>query len=312
MPRVESIICGIAGLCFTAFAAQARADEPLRWKFETGERLGYNVVQEMTISNVEQGAEKLQSKTRQQLDVAWQVKEIEGGGNGVIVVEFERIRSEMTLPSGHLEYDSGKEGPPAGMAAINAPLYAALVKSPVEIVLSPAGEIQSVSLPDAVQAGLKRVQTAAALGDLAQPATFQALFMPAFPQLPAKPVEPGFKWSIKSKADLGEGGKQTIETDYQYDGTKEIDGATCAVIRVTRTIGFEPGQTSQRGVKEQSSEGQIVFDARAGRLRSATLIYRATVAVKYGKQELDQKLNQTIDVKSVIAPPKQLMDARGR
>lgn len=106
----------IAILALTA--ASARADEPLRWNFQDGQRLAYSVVQEMTISGTAGPAGDLKNTTRQQMDIAWEVQSVNDAGDAVVRHRFERIRSQMTLPTGGLEFDSAAEGPPTGMAAI--------------------------------------------------------------------------------------------------------------------------------------------------------------------------------------------------
>lgn len=280
----------------------ARADEPIRWKLQSGAQLGYSIVQEMTISGGEGDADKLQNKSRQQLDITWQVKGVNAAGEPVIGHRFNRIRSQMTLPTGHLEYDSAAAGPPSGMAAINAPLYAALIKSPVEITLWADGRTKSVQVPEAVKAALKKVPTSTAIGDLADAERFQALFLPGFPYLPNGQIEPGLQWSIKSNTDLTSAGKQTIETAYVYEGRREVEGVSYAVIGVTRTIGFEAGEASQRSVKEQSSEGEILFDTAAGRLQSSRLKHQATITITVANRATEQKIDQSIEVKFV--PPR--------
>jgi hypothetical protein len=157
-------------------------------------------------------------------------------------------------------------------------------------------------LPDGVKAALKKVSTAATIGDLTDAKRFQALFLPGFPFLPPGPIEPDLQWTLTPTVDLASAGKQRIETRYRYEGNRQVDGVTCAVIGQTRAISFEPGDASQRTVKEQSSEGEILFDRTAGRLKSSTLKHGATITVTVANRASEQKIEQSIDVKFV--PPK--------
>lgn len=291
-------------LWFLASATAVHADEPLRWKFQPGQRLSYGIVQEMVISGGDPAGE-LDNNSRQQLDVTWEIERVDAEGTAALRLKFDRIRTKMTLPIGGLEYDSAAKGPATGMAAINAPLYQALIKAPVELTISADGRVTSVKLPDDVQAALKRMPTSAAFGDLTKPETFQNLFMPGFPMLsPEKSPTPGYQWPIKSTTTLpGAAGDQTVDTNYLYEGVRNVDGKSVAVIRQTRSISFSGSQTVQRTVKEQSTEGEILFDVAAGRLQSTILKHIVTMSVKRGDAVAEQKIEQKVEVKPITPSP---------
>lgn len=289
------IFCAIL-LC--VFASNVRADGPLRWKFQPGDLFSYAIVQEMNVSGAGGLATEVESQSRQQLDVTWEVTRTNGAGEATVRLKFNRIRSKMTLPIGGLEFDSDAKGPAMGMAAINAPLYQALIKSPVEFVITPLGRVSGVTLPEEVQAAIKRMPTSAAFGDLAKPEVFQALFLPGFPILPPEDsVSPGDQWPEKTTTELPGAGKLTVETTYRYEGTRDVDGKTVAVIRPTRTLGFSDSNSQQRTVKEQSSEGEILFDPSAGRVQDSNLKYRVAITVNTGAGPVEQKIEQLIQMK---------------
>lgn len=289
-------------LLFVAAAASARADEPLRWKLRAGDKLNYSIVQDMNISGVGGAAGDLANESHQQLDVTWEVASVSDAGEATIRLRFDRIRTKMTLPMGGLEYDSAAAGPALGMAAINAPFYQALIKAPVEFTLAANGRVASANLPSEVQAALKRMPTAAKFGDLTNPETFQATFLPGFPLLPTEDsLEPGHTWSVRSTTELPDAGEQTIETSFRYEGAKQVGDPSMAVIRPTRTISFARDEVTERTVKEQSSVGEIQFDRAAGRLFGSAFNHNVTIAVELAAGSAEQKIEQTVQVK--LAPP---------
>jgi hypothetical protein len=275
------------------------ADGPFRWKFQAGDRFSYSVVQDMNISGGGGVPADLDNASHQQLDVTWEVASVSAAGEATVRFHFDRIRTKMTLPTGGLEFDSSAKGPAMGMAAINSPLYQALVKSPVEITISPTGRITGVKLPADVLAALKRIPTSAAFGDLTKSEAFQTAFLAGFPILPPEDALPqGHQWSVKSETPPPVAGSPTIETNYRYDGMREVDGKPMAVIRPTRTFSLGVGELAQRAVKEQTSEGEYLFDATAGRLHASTLKHVVVLGGKKGEANAEQKIDQTIQVTS--------------
>jgi len=289
-------------ICFVVLSISsstaAHADGPFRWKFQAGDRLTYSVVQDMNISGSGGVPAELANKSHQQFDFTWDVISVSAAGEATVRLRFDRIRSKMTLPSGGLEYDSSAKGPAMGMAAINSPLYQALVKSPVEITISPAGRVMGVRLPPEVLAALKRMPTSAALGDLTKPEAFQTAFLTGFPILPLEEtVSHGHQWPVKSAAALPTAGSPTIETNYFYEGMRDSEGKSVAVIRPVRTISFGVGESALRAVKEQTSEGEHLFDVAAGRLQSSTLKHVVVLGGKKGEEGATQTIEQTIQVR---------------
>jgi hypothetical protein len=278
-------------------AAQVAAQEPIRWKFKPGQKLSYGIVQEMSITGGNERGD-VNNDSHQQLDVTWEIDAVDAEESANAKLRFDRIRTKMTLPIGGLEYDSAADGPAVGMAAVNAPLYQALIKAPVGVQLSADGRVTSVTLPEEVQQTLKRIPTSSTIGDLAKPERFQALFLSGFPTLPPEKLpSSGYQWQIKSTASLLEGESQTIESNYAYEGTRDVDGKHLAVIRQTRTINFGGGDSPSRTVKEQSSESEILFDTNAGRLESSMLKHRLTIEIKLGAITGEQRVEQSIQVK---------------
>jgi hypothetical protein len=300
MGMVARVLCVGLFVVSLALSPQAIAQE-LRWKFQPGQRLRYEIVQEMAITGTVGAAADLQNTSRQQTEITWEVDRVDASGDAVIRQRFDRIRTKMTLPTGSLEYDSSQKGPATGMAAVNSPLYAALVKSPIEITVSPIGEVKSVTLTAEVQAALKRMPTAATLGDLSKPRVFQNLFLAGFPTLHGqREHEAIVEWTTETDVTLPTGGKQTIVNVYQNEGKRSARGATLAVIRPKRTVTISDDDTTKRTVKNETSSGEILFDITAGRLQSSTLKHSMSVGLQVAGRPAEQKVEQSIDVKLLL------------
>jgi hypothetical protein len=144
--------------------------------------------------------------------------------------------------------------------------------------------------------------TSAMIGDLKQPERFQTLFLPGFPLLPPeRSPSPGYQWQSKAAAELPGGETQTVESNYTYEGQREVEGRSLAVIRQLRTVSIGDGESPGRSIKEQSSESEILFDLATGRLQSSLLKHRMTIDVKQGSTMGTQRVEQSIQVKFLPA-----------
>jgi hypothetical protein len=93
------------------------------------------------------------------------------------------------------------------------------------------------------------------------------------------------------EVDAPLGGKQIVETTYHFEGMKEIDGVRYAVIRPALKVSFAGNE--QMTVKEQESNGEILFNVEAGRLHSSSLEQTLTMTQPSG---LESRIDQTIKV----------------
>jgi hypothetical protein len=91
-------------------------------------------------------------------------------------------------------------------------------------------------------------------------------------------------------------GEQTVDMTYLFEGMRDASGTTLAVLKLTRTLRFAGENANQRKILEQSSEGEILFDAALGRLHSATQTFKATIETTVGGARGTQLLEQKSEV----------------
>jgi hypothetical protein len=132
--------------------------------------------------------------------------------------------------------------------------------------------------------------------------------------LPKDAPKKGESWTTKVEMKNPAVGKQTVETTYTYDGTKDVSGTTYAVIRPQLKMDFEskpadaqasqpdqPQQPAQQAqlqmkIKDQSSDGEVLFNIKAGRLHSTSLKQNVTIDASVQGKPIQQKIDQKIDV----------------
>jgi hypothetical protein len=279
--------------------SSAEAQEPLRWKFKAGEKLDYNMVQDMAMAAEGGPLGQMETKMRQEMEMTWDVQEVTPEGDAVIKQKFDRVQMKMTTPVGGFEFDSDSEEAPAGLAAMIAPMYKAMTEGEFIITMSNRGEVKDVKIPEEVVTALKNSPGAAAMGDLATAEGFKKMISQGALVLPEKSPAEGESWSNKVEMNNPMVGTQTVETTYTFKGTKDLDGTTYALIspELKMSFGENPQQNVQMKISDQQSSGEILFNIAEGRLRSSTLKQKVTIDVTAGGQAMKQKIDQTIDVK---------------
>ena len=129
-----------------------QAEEPLRWKFKVGEKLDYNMVQEMQMAA--SGAavpQEMKTSMHQEMNMTWDVQGVDDkSGEAVIRQKFDRVKMKMTTPVGGFEYDSKSEEAPTGLGAMIAPMYKAMTEGEFEITMTSRGEVKDVKIPEQV------------------------------------------------------------------------------------------------------------------------------------------------------------------
>ena len=294
--RIVALTLLAAAAALTASSA-SRAAEPLRWKLHSGDKFDYAIVQDMTmnVSGVPAGGST--TTMHQQLDMQWEVKEVKADGDAIIGQTIKRVRMKMTGGNGEgFEYDSDNQQPATGMAAMFAPMYEAMMQGQIDVTMTARGEVTDVKIPDQLVTALKSVPGAANMGDAATAEGFKKMFTQGAMTLPETAPTEGEKWSSDIAMAAPMMGKITVETTYLYKGTKQVDGATCAVIEPSLTTTFG-GQTQvPMTVKDQSSGGQILFNEDAGRLQSSLIKQNMTLSAALGDRTIEQTIQQTTNV----------------
>ncbi len=300
------LVALVAVAAWMCCSLQARADEPIRWRFKQGEKLDYNMVQDMTMTMTGATVGQMSTSMQQKMDMTWDVQGVNDQGEAVIRQKFARVQMKMTGPAGQgFEYDSSNvDAAPTGLAAMIAPMYQAMTKGDFEITMTSRGEVKDVKIPEEVLTALKNSPGAAMMGDLATPEGFQKMLMQGALVLPENAPAKGEQWSTKLEMNNPQAGKQIVETTYTFDGTKEVDGSTFAIFKPSLKMTFEGNEMMQMKVKDQNSEGEILFNMTAGRLSSSTLKQNVAMDVTVAGQQLQQKLDQKIDVKVTPAGEK--------
>jgi hypothetical protein len=293
---IRCLVVLVALACWAALSSTCRAEEPLRWKFKVGEQLDYQLTQDMNMDMDAGPTGQLHTSMNQVMNMQWDVKGVDDQGNAVVEQSIKRIQMKMTAPGGQgFDYDSASEGPAVGMAAMIAPMFEAMTAGAFEVTMTPRGEVSDVRIPPDMAAAIAKGPGGAG-GEKAAIDQFKAMITQGAFVLPENPPTPGEEWTTKVDVKNPAGGNQTVETTYKYEGSRDVDGTTFAVIRPSLKMELAGNAMMQMKVKEQSTDGEVLFNEEAGRLHSMSIDQDLTIDVGVGGQTMPGTIKQKVDV----------------
>jgi hypothetical protein len=288
----------LAALGSTAwFPSAACSAETLRWKFKVGEKLTCSISQDMNM-NIDAGQTgDLTRVVHQSMDMTWNVEGVNDEGDAVITQSIDRVRMKVDAPGGQgFEYDSDAEEPAAGMAALISPMFEAMTAGEYEVTMTPRGEVRSIHIPEEVAKEIEHGPGGETAGGEDAVERFKSMVAQGALVLPAEPVEPGQKWSSKIAVNNPVAGNQTVETTYTFEGTRDIDGETYAVIRPSLVMNLAGNPIMQLTVKDQTTNGEVLFNVDAGRLHSMSIDQDMKLEIGVAGQSMPGTVHQKVEV----------------
>jgi hypothetical protein len=178
------------------------------------------------------------------------------------------------------------------MAAMFAPAMEAMTAGSFRFKLSPLGEVSDVEFSEE----LKQVIANGPGGEAGAAEHFKSMVSQVALVLPERSLEAGDTWKTVNTASNPAGGVQTIETTYTYDGTREADGATLAVIKPSLNMEMGDNPMAEMKTKQQKTDGEVLFDVGAGRLHSISINLNIGFDMVAQEQTMPGTIVQKIDV----------------
>jgi hypothetical protein len=283
-----------------ANAGQAAAQE-LRYKFNAGEKLQFNMTQNMTMSLTGEGLPAQKTSLEQITEMSWNVEEVKDG-TAQIGQSIDRIKMSLAAPNNvSFDYDSASEEEPTGnIANMMAPVLDAMVGATFDVTMNPRGEILEIQVPETLTQAMQKLPNAAAMGDMFSKEGFEKLVQQGSLTFPEGELESGHEWenSIEMQ-NPALGGKQTVTTKYRYLGQEEVDGQMLDAFAITVNMDFGQGAGpagAKMSIKDQESSGKIYFDREAGHMKSSSVDMTMNMEITAFGRTLNSQLKQNVKV----------------
>lgn len=292
-------------------AQPAAAQKLLRWKLESVS-LDYQIEQQIQQELRPANTPPMKFNTSQTMTMKWDVKSVTDDGTMTIEQVVDTFRMRMQSPQGiMMEYDSTSDEKPTGLATMIGPMLESFVNRPMLTVYTPRGQVKEMKLPKGFLDKVNQLAGGGQFGNL-----FSDDWMKQFSEmgvLPEGPVTPGQSWQTESTLKNPILGQMKIVTSSRYEGTEVRDGRSLE--KIALTIQFQaddeaqdaaeadpPGESPAKagqdaekqqgivGIREQSGEGMLYFDAEAGLLYESQSRTKMKMSIDILGQKMEQDM----------------------
>jgi hypothetical protein len=270
--------------------------EPLVWKWQKGDVARYLMTQSMDMEIEAGPAGAATTSMQQEILMDWDVQEVSEDGVAKVEQRVERIVMQNKAGAGQaFKYDSDSEDPPAGMAALVAPAFDAMVAHPFQMLMRPSGEIVEVTLSDELSKALDNLPGGAVSGEMVKQMSKQASL-----KFPNEPLAVGDKWTSTAEVPSPAIGKMIVHTTYTYDGSREVDGKTYEAFTpaITMELAEKSGPTAI-DFDTKESTGEILFDREKGRVYRSRVLQTIDIRVKMGENEIVNTMKQAVELREL-------------
>jgi Family of unknown function (DUF6263) len=268
----------------------------LRWKFRKGRPYHY-VLTTKNETSAKLFQREIKEKKLQTLDVSWKINEVKPDGAATMTQTIDRVRIKAEAPGGSFDADTNqKDGGQTGPTANFAKSMELIIGKPMEVAMSPRGEVLSVKLSDDVTQAMRNAGPGGqALGAVFGEKAVKQMFEQASPVFPEKTVLPGTTWTKKQSMAIAGLGNVEVEATYtdkgeapNNAGAHQVDGAF--------KLQYHPPDNPQVNMKvaSQDSAAKFIFDMTAGNLSHSEIVQKLQMEVSAGGQSFTSDLTQTI------------------
>lgn len=293
--------CALTVVGIGLLTPSAQAAVKLRWKFQPGEKVNYqmtmDMIQAMKVADMPVG-----SKMSQRMDMTWEVKKVSEDGTAVMEQTIDRVRVEIVPAMADptpIKYDSQSKEPEKG-AEMLAPMFKSMVGQPFSLTVSPLGEVKEIKLPPEMMAAMQKANPA--MGAMFSEDSMKQMIGRSMFSFPPE-VEPGQKWDATLDMPNPLLGKQIVTTNYKYVGPEDHDGAKVEKIDVDVEMKFDtkPGGQAQVTLKDQSGKGVIYFDNEQGLPKETQLKSEIKMEIGVGDKTFESSVTTNVSMKQVAA-----------
>ena len=236
-------------LAAAALASAQPASGPLRW--QAGQTLTYRAEQ-VTLATDTGADGKVECRTKLNLLKRWQVQSVDAAGVATLQLTLASLRLETTTPGGDkLLFDSIE--PDKSTPELRQQL-SAFVGKPLAL-LRVDGQGRVVEVKESKFGPASRYENE----------------LPFVGVLPADEPKPDQQWQREYKITLEppQGAGEKYDAIQKYYCKSVTDGT--AVTAMTTELKTPPPLAEQAALLQLEPEGEVVFDLKAGRLKSASL-----------------------------------------
>lgn len=288
----SSRLCTLVASILVAFLFAAvapvqalKAQEQLQWKLQKGDVFSMKMKQ--VVKQKTQAFGQVQEvPITSTMDMTWKVTD-SSAEDFSVEQTIDRFQLEMQAAGQDLKYDSASDdvnpllGPVA--AAIKPIVGKAFIQRNAR-----SGEVLETVLPKELE------QSEGGAGNLLSGETLKQMTSQAALVFPKEGLVRGKEWETNAEV-TNNGITMKLVTKYRYDGTEEVDGRPLHKFHTTvETSILKPLPGMEIAIKNQDTQGDLYFDAEAGRMVSAKTEQVLEMEIRAQGQAIVQTMNQSV------------------
>jgi hypothetical protein len=295
MALALALVC-VAALSWCGTPVQAAK---LRWKFNAGETLHYQLDQKTT-TVMKPGGMEIKTLVTQTIDSTWVVKSVAADGSALLTMTFDRIRNKVDSSLAKFEYDSAdkdKKDPEGPAATMMVRTLKALVGAEFKFKLSPLGDVSDIEVPKSLLDAMKSANPNSGDATMFTEDGWKNMVKESSLVFPPDDLAVGKGWSAKGTAPLWPGASLGLDKTYTYQGP----GAKAEKIKldVKMTLNAPANPNLEVKLVNPEGTGTFLFDTQRGRMVSADVTQKIALQIKAGGME-DTQSNEITNVMTLV------------
>lgn len=272
--------------------------QDLSWKFSTGDQFDIQIDQGTEVQTVVD-RRVVEQTTQMGLTITWQVLNIKDD-LAIIRQTIDRVTVELTMPAEKgaetTRYDSALEKQ-QGNAKRMAKSFGPILGQPIEISMTPKGEIKKVKIPEATLESLRKMPGSVQGRKMFEEASVREMFSQAGLSLPNKGEN---TWQTSREFKIGLPQTFRMTSDYSIvDGdTNPIQINLNGSLELVEDTGKRPADLEFENIElvSQKSTGKIAFDSEAGNCVSSNSETELKTRTRYRDMEVMATVNSLVNL----------------
>jgi len=280
------------------------------WKLKTNDRFiiefNQNSKSDTTVDSRETSV-----KSKTEIKMTWNVSSVDSDGNATIQ---QAITGINLLVNGFTRKKKGETGAPLLEVAVNTSTPATtskqgkkllkqiqpLLNLPIDVVMSPTGEILDVKVSTDVAKLLNELPNTQNLRQLFSPAGLKEMMGASSVILP-QPLSIGQTWNRQSKTETAMGVMEQTET-YTYLGNKDGEQGEIAAFSVSTQLKPLDSTSGQQGASLQgkllgfSGSGTLLLDIENGYFSNSKLQNTVSTEKPYREKMIKTTVSNEIEM----------------
>ncbi len=298
MPKLNINLPCLTLLLATLWCVPAES-QTLSWQFAKGDVFDIQIQQSTAVSTVVD--RRLVEQTNQMtMDITWQVLNFQ---DGVATIEqtIKRVRVELSIPGEKgpsvTNYDSAEEKQKGDAKRMGAS-FSRLIDQPVNLSVTPQGQIRKVDIPEKTLASLREMPGSVQGRKMFDVASVREMFSQSGLQLPADSTET--QWQFTRNFKIGLPQTFRLTTEYSIADTEQnpVKIDFTGELELIEDSGERPAELDFENVAltGQKSSGSLMFDSEKGNCVSSNSKTQLKTRTQYRDMEIMATVDSTVEM----------------